>query len=53
MLEEIKQLSDVDSLNTCWSILNLCDNCPCKNDCEDQSPISRLREINRIVKELL
>ena len=50
-LEEIRDMAQVSALTICWSVLNFCDEC--KGDCEDQSPIIKLKEIVNKINEVL
>ena len=50
-LEEIREIANVNTITTCWSVLNFCDEC--KEDCEDQSPFIKLKEIVDKINEVL
>ena len=52
-LEEIREIAKIDDINTCWTILNECDNCQCSADCGIQSPIKRLKVIKDKLNEVL
>ena len=51
VLEEIREIAKVNAITTCWSVLNFCDEC--KEDCEDQSPFIKLKEIVDKINEVL
>ena len=53
IIDEIKELAKVNAINTCWSILNYCDECEDKkNGCEDiQCPTVRLNMIYKLCEQ--
>ena len=51
-IERIEELSKVSDINTCWSVLSLCEGCLQKDNCNEQSPIIRLNEINKLICEV-
>jgi hypothetical protein len=50
-LTEIRDIAWVNSVNTCWEALNLCDKCEEKEDCEMQSPFIKLKLIIQKINE--
>ena len=52
-LEEIREIAWVNPVNTCWEVLNLCDKCEEKDDCEMQSPFAKLKLIEQKVNEVI
>ena len=52
-LEEMRELAEVNSLSTCWTILSNCNDCHNNNECGEQSPIAKLKFIKDKVNEVL
>ena len=52
-LEKIKELARVNPINSCWTLLNTCDDCPEKSECDHdtQSPFISLKLIYKIIEE--
>lgn len=51
-LEEIREITEVNSLNTCWTILYNCNDCHNNNECGEQSPIAKLKFIKDKIDEV-
>ena len=50
MIKKIKELSRVNSINCCWTLLNICDDCPEKTKCRTQSPFTALKIIHKLIE---
>lgn len=48
---EIEEICKVNAINTCWTVLNLCDKCDEKEECGLQSPLAKLDAISNIIKQ--
>lgn len=51
ILEEIKALAKVTPVTACWTMLEFCERCDNKYECEDQSPFRKLAAIRKIIHE--
>lgn len=50
-LTEIKEIARVNSINTCWTAINLCVDCEEIGECGLQSPFEKLKAIIQIISE--
>ena len=50
-LTEIKEIARVNSINTCWTAINLCVDCDEIGECGLQSPFEKLKAIIQIISE--
>ena len=50
-LNELFDIASVNAIDTCWTILHLCDNCDEKDECETQSPLRKLDLIRQMINE--
>lgn len=50
-LTEIKEIARVNSINTCWTAINLCADCDEIKECGLQSPFEKLKAIIQIISE--
>ena len=50
-LDEIEEICKVNAINTCWTVLNLCDKCDEKEECCLQSPLVKLDAISNIINK--
>lgn len=50
-LIEIKDIARVNSINTCWTAINLCADCDEIEECGLQSPFEKLKAIIQIISE--
>ena len=51
-LTEIKEIARVNSINTCWTAINLCADCDENQECGLQSPFEKLKAIIQIISEV-
>ena len=51
-LTEIKEIARVNSINTCWSSINLCADCDEIKECGLQSPFEKLKAIIQKISEV-
>ena len=53
VIEQVKEIASYNSIDTCWTMLNTCDDCPDKKDCNDlQSPFEKLKTILNFLNEV-
>ena len=50
-LTEIKEIARVNSINTCWTAINLCEDCNETKECGLQSPFAKLKAIIQKISE--
>lgn len=51
ILIEIKEIARVNSINTCWTAINLCEDCNEIKECGLQSPFEKLKAILQKISE--
>lgn len=51
ILTEIKEIARVNSINTCWTAINLCADCDEIEECGLQSPFEKLKAIIQKIDE--
>ena len=52
-LTEIKEIASINAINTCWTVLNLCDKCEEKQDCDIQCPLFKFKLILQKISEVI
>lgn len=52
-LTEIREIARVNSVNTCWSVMNLCADCDDKKDCGLQCYLEKIKQILNKTNEVL
>ena len=52
-LTEIKEIAEVNSINTCWTAINLCVDCDEIKECGLQSPFEKLKAIIQKISEVI
>lgn len=52
LIQRIKELAKTNDINTCWSVLALCESCELQGKCDEQNPTNRLREIYKLCEEM-
>ena len=53
ILVEIKEIASINAINTCWTVLNLCDKCEEKQDCDIQCPLFKFKLILQKISEVI
>lgn len=53
ILAEVSEIAKVTPINTCWTIINNCDECSSKAECEDSSPFVKLKAITHLISDTL
>lgn len=51
LFNEIMDITNVNAISTCWTVLNLCDNCDEKGECGSQCPFTKLNLIRQMINE--
>ena len=49
IIQEIKKIADYNAINTCWTILEVCNSCKDLKNCGLQSPLRKLNEIKKFI----
>jgi vacuolar-type H+-ATPase subunit I/STV1 len=52
-LTEIKEIASINAINTCWTVLNLCDKCEEKQNCDIQCPLFKFKLILQKISEVI
>lgn len=51
-LTEIKEIAEINPINTCWTVLELCEKCDENKECDIQCPLFKFKLILQKISEV-